>query len=144
MMLVARSLAMLRKQGAIADVCERWLPRINRRRDLFTFADVVSIDPKARTVALIQVTAANCVSARLAKIRSCPAAVPILAAGVLVLVHGWKRIGGRWRCRVVSLDRADLAACELVALPRGRQLQKGEQQQELFPESLLDVTSVSP
>jgi hypothetical protein len=39
---MARTLAFLRGCGHAADVVERWLPRVNVRRDLFHCIDIVA------------------------------------------------------------------------------------------------------
>jgi hypothetical protein len=38
---IGRTLTLLRRYGFIAAVVERWIPRIDRRRDLWSFADVL-------------------------------------------------------------------------------------------------------
>ena len=40
-----RTLKALREQGMIAGIVERWIPRINIRRDLFGILDIVALHP---------------------------------------------------------------------------------------------------
>src|SRR5437660_1406196 len=52
----ARTLTHLRRLGFIADVCERWLPHVNRRRDLFGLGDVIAFPPRDKLVLIVQAT----------------------------------------------------------------------------------------
>ena len=40
-----RTLKALRDQGMIAGIVERWIPRINIRRDLFNIIDIIALHP---------------------------------------------------------------------------------------------------
>jgi len=122
MMPTGRTLDLLRKSGYLADVVERWLPRINRRRDLFGFADVLAVHRRLGFL-LVQVTTAAHVPDRLEKARHRPELEVWLAAGGRFEVHGWALRSGRWLCRVVEVTGADLVPMETIPLPvrrRGR------------------------
>ena len=108
---------------------ESWIPRINRRRDLFRFADVLAIHPVRREIVLVQTTTAGHLAHRLAKVQGIPELAAILAAGVKVSVHGWARRGGSWHCRIVDVVQADLPAVIVAELPRRPRAWK---QQSLF------------
>lgn len=122
----ARTLVLLRRSGYLAAVVECWIPHINRRRDLFRFADVFAVHPIRRELLLVQTTTAANLSARLAKVRAVPELPGLLAGGCKVHVHGWKRVGERWRCKIVEVRADDLAAVIVCPLPgrRGRRFQQ--------------------
>src|SRR5262245_37525671 len=128
----ARTLALMRRSGYLAAVVETWIPHVNRRRDLFGCFDVLAVHPIRREVALIQVTTADHLAGRLAKVKAVPDLAGILAAGCKVQVHGWKQQGTRWRVKVVELRAEDLQAAVMCPLPRrARRLD----QKTLFRES---------
>ena len=116
----ARTLALMRRCGYLAAVVECWIPRINRRRDLFRFADVLAVHPVRREIALVQTTTADHLADRLAKVQGIPELPAILAAGVKVSVHGWTRRGGRWVCKIVQIRAEDLSPIVVCNLPRRR------------------------
>jgi carbonic anhydrase len=115
---VARSLGLLRKCGYLAEVVERWLPRVNRKRDLFHLADVLAVHPARREFLLVQVTTAGHLSHRLAKVRAVPELPGLLAAGCKVQLHGWKRRGSTWRVKVMEVRAKDLEAVVVCPIPR--------------------------
>jgi len=123
----ARTLVRLRQLGFLADVCERYLAAVRRKRDLFGVADVVAVHPRDRLVLLVQATSRAHVSDRLARVRQRPETEQLLRAGVLVEVWGWHRVGGRWMVHRVALRGEDLAAVVLTpARRRGRRQRQGE------------------
>ena len=129
----ARSLALLRRSGYLAAVVEKWLPKINRRRDLFGCFDVLAIHPVRREVALVQTTTVGNLSSRLAKVKAAADLPAILAAGVKVQVHGWK--GNR--IKIVEVRAEDLAAVVVCSPPRrGRRFHQGN----LFGETNHETT----
>lgn len=122
----ARTLDLLRKSGYLAAVTERWVPGANIRRDLFGCFDVLAIHPVRREVVLVQTTTAGNLSSRVAKVKASPNTPAILAAGVIVQVHGWKLLDGRWQAKIVGIRAEDLEAVVVCPLPRrGRRLQQG-------------------
>src|SRR5208282_1305404 len=125
----ARSLALLRRSGYVADVVERWIPGANVRRDLFGCIDVLAVRPAARAILAVQATTSDHLAHRLDKARKLPALAAWLRAGGAFEVWGWARRGKRWHVRRVAVRSEDLAAVVLEAPPRRR---KGERQGELF------------
>ncbi|HVS37794.1 MAG TPA: hypothetical protein VMS17_19710 [Gemmataceae bacterium] len=116
----ARTLQLLRAEGYLAVVAEAWLPGVNRRRDLFGFADVAAVHPHAAGPLLVQTTTADHLAHRRKKVQASPAARLWLRAGGRIELHGWQKRNGRWTVRRVELHGADLAPADLTPRPRRR------------------------
>src|SRR6202022_644362 len=106
----ARTLALLRRQGFIAAVVEKWLPRIGLRSDLWGFGDVLAAHPADRVLLIVQSTTVDHVAGRLAKARARPELALWLRAGGMFEVHGWRRRGRRLQVKRVAVRAEDLAA----------------------------------
>jgi hypothetical protein len=129
---VARTLIWLRQRGYVAAVVERWLPRVQRRQDLFGFADVLGFHPRDRLFLLVQVTTADHLAHWLAKAQGRPELAAWLRAGGGFVVHSWsRRKNGNWEVKQVELRGEDLVDVG-VSAPRPRRGRKGERQRELF------------
>ncbi len=111
----ARSLKLLRDTGHIAGVVERWLPRVNRRSDLFGFADLLAVHRVEPGVLLVQATTLANVSARIRKAKGKPELAVWLRAGQRFEVWGWYQRNGRWNVKRVELRGNDLAGVVLEA-----------------------------
>lgn len=85
----ARSLEHLRKQGYLAEVVEKWIPAVKRRKDLYGFIDILAIAP-GRIVG-VQATSGDNVAARVAKIADHPNVDAVRRAGIEIHVHGWRK-----------------------------------------------------
>lgn len=111
----ARTLAYLRAAGwPLVQVVEHWVPGARIRRDLFNIVDVLAVGPAG--ILGIQVTSGANVSARLRKIMSSPATPVLLAAGVQLVVHGWRKAAsGRWQLRAVPITLAMIDTQEAAA-----------------------------
>lgn len=105
----ARSLKYLRALGWQAEVVERWIPRINVRKDLFSWFDAVAANPTLG-IAGVQVSTSAHKSARLAKARGLPGLIAWRLAGGRVLFHGWRKLKGRWTLEEIELVMDDLVA----------------------------------
>lgn len=116
----ARTLVLLRRWGFVAAVVEKWIPKIDRRQDLFGFADVLAIHPRQRVFLLVQATTAGHVSHRLTKARSKPELAACLATGGTFEVWGWERRADRWHVRRIADNPDDLEPVELNPRPRRR------------------------
>ena len=126
----ARSLALLRSQGWVGDVVERWIGggKFRVRKDFLGFADIVGIqlysgpyDLKVRAVA-VQATSGTNIAHRLAKMRETPGAVEWLRAGGMIEIHGWAKRGARgkrkaWQVRVVVVTEEMLAGDPVKEVP---------------------------
>ncbi len=120
-----RTLALLRAEGYLCCVAEAWLPHVQRRRDLFGFADVAAVHPHLAGPLLVQVTTACHLADRRRKVQASPAARLWLRAGGRVELHGWGRRAGRWTVRRVQLHDEDMAAVDLTPRPKRRGRQRG-------------------
>lgn len=97
----SRSLDLLRKQGYLADVVERWIPGANIRKDLFGFIDIVAI--KDGEIRGIQATTGSNCSSRVKKIAAHDNVAAVRKAGFGIFVHAWsKNSAGRWNVRIVD------------------------------------------
>lgn len=108
----ARTLALLRRSGYVAEVVERWLPIPGKsvRRDLFGVGDILAVGTRERRLLLVQVTTRAHLAHRQAKARHSPGLKAWLAAGGRFQLHGWYRLGGGWQVKVVELRGEDLQA----------------------------------
>lgn len=100
-----RSLALVRTEGYVAEVTERWNHWARIRQDLFGFIDLLAMRP-TRGFLGVQTTSWANTSARIKKIASEPLAGIFLASGGSIQVHGWRKNKKtkRWECKCTSLD----------------------------------------
>ena len=105
----ARTLQLLRREGYLAAVAEKWNPHSRTRADLFGFADVLAVRAGAPVLA-VQATSASNHAARVRKARDLPAMRVWLAAGCAFEVWSWAKRKGRWAVRRQALTPADLGA----------------------------------
>jgi hypothetical protein len=97
-----RTLAHLRAAGyPLVQVVEKWIPQARRRVDLYGIADVLAV---GEDIVAVQSTSGSNVSARVAKITESEALPILRKAGIGVLVHGWRKVRGRWRLREIELS----------------------------------------
>lgn len=127
----ARTLVELRRQGYLADVVERWLPQVNRNRDLFGVADVFAVHPRDGLFLQVQATTADHAADRLKRCRARPELRLWLRAGGRFEVWGWQQSGPRWQARIIALTAEDLAGVVMQA-PASRRKRRGERQGGLF------------
>ena len=111
-----RSLRRLRADGWLVELVEKWNGFARKRQDLFGFVDVLAI--KGDTVLAVQVTTADHLSHRAAKIKATQAAAVWLESpNRKIIVHGWRRPSGKrrtWTLREVELSSGGLAAASGV------------------------------
>ena len=98
-----RSLAKCRKEGQVPWIVEHFNFFSKLRHDLWGFADLLVIDEAGGQLIAIQTTSGGNVSKRLHKIRNNKYVRGVMACGVRVEVHGWRKSAKtkRWECRVV-------------------------------------------
>ena len=104
-----RSLAYLRKRGALAQVVERYNAYAKRRIDLFGFIDIVALDDKPGVLG-VQTTSAGNVSHRVAKVHdACAESMRRwLQAGNRLVIHGWGKRGPRGTRKVWTLSVTEI------------------------------------
>jgi hypothetical protein len=97
-----KSMKALREDGWHVEVVEHWIPRINIRRDLFGFADLLAIRTGDRP-RLVQVTTSG-VAARIKKIHASPL-LPLVLEHFDIEVHGWtKWADGKYHQRIETIS----------------------------------------
>lgn len=104
-----RSLKRLRDAGFHPEVVERWNAYAKIRHDLWNCLDIIAVN--GTRIVGVQTTSGSALSARLAKLRKNPLVPMILASGVRIEIHGWRKLRSRakkphrerWECRVVEL-----------------------------------------
>jgi hypothetical protein len=97
-----RTLKELRDRGyPLVQVVEKWIAQARKRVDLFGIIDVVAVGDD---IVGVQCTSYSNVSARVHKITDSPALPVLRKAGIRVLVHGWRKVKGRWVLREVDLS----------------------------------------
>ena len=102
-----RTLALVRKQGFVAQVVEHVVPRTFIRRDLFNIIDILAIN--ANHTIGIQTTSGSNVSARIKKaIESEQLRLWLSSPDRRFLIHGWRKLKSsrRWECREIELTIA--------------------------------------
>ncbi len=88
-----RSLKLMRERGFLCDVTEKWIPGANIRKDLYGFIDVLCV---GGNIVGVQSTSYSNVSARVKKIMESPNLPIVAGAGIMVVVHGWRKVKNRW------------------------------------------------
>jgi len=103
-----RSLKMLREQGYLCAIVEKYNFFVHIRQDLFGVADILCL--KGGKTLAIQTTSDNGgnVSAHSKKIKDNPNYKAIKKAGWEIHLHGWGKKGKRgkrklWTCRIIKL-----------------------------------------
>lgn len=111
----ARSLALLRDHGWLAEKVEQRLPIPGQfvTRDAFGFGDILAVrfGTGGSAIALVQATSSSNLSARVKKATTGPVADGLrtwLSAGGKFLLFGWGKRGPRgsrktWTCRVAEV-----------------------------------------
>jgi len=123
-----RTLELLRKEGWVAEVTEKWVPGFARgqqkesaegkpynmghRKDLFGWVDVAAFKPGVGRILGIQATSGSNVAARVEKVRAWPYLADYLLCNDAE-VWGWRKLAnGRWEVRKVSLSAPSAASSE--------------------------------
>ena len=96
------SLDLLRKDGYLAQVVEKWVPGANIRKDLFGFIDILAIG-EDRTIA-VQCTSYSNISDRVKKISESDTVSAVRKANWVIEVHGWRKVGNRWTVKRIDLS----------------------------------------
>jgi hypothetical protein len=113
----ANTLAILRREGYLAAVVEKWIPKLNRRSDLWRFGDILAVHAQRREFLIVQTTTLGNVSSRLEKAKRQPELEQWLLAGGKFQVHGWTLKDGKRRVKRVEVLAGDLEAI-VITNPR--------------------------
>lgn len=127
-----RSLALLRSEGFIADVCERWVPGANVRRDLFGLGDILAFHPVRRVIMLVQTTTRSNLATRRKKADALKAMTGWTQSGGEIEFHGWKKVKGRWQCTRWAIEATDPAFVPPASSPPAKRRHRSDRQ-ELAP-----------
>ena len=92
------SLELMRARGYTCQVVEHWNPFARIRQDLFGFIDVLCLGDGE--IIGVQTTSRAHISTRAAKIKEHENLLPVLDAGIRIIVHGWaKNKSNRWEVK---------------------------------------------
>ena len=116
----------------IADVVERWLPKVNRKRDLFGCIDIVAVGGGRVGILGVQATSLSNVSARVKKSIALPALEVWLAAGNRFEVWGWAEYGDGWHVKKIAIQAGDMRPVIITRVPRRTRNAAAWQPGELF------------
>jgi hypothetical protein len=92
-----RSTKLLEAEGWTVDTVERWIPVVNRRKDLFGFLDLIAV--RGGETMGIQTTSASNVASRINKIMESEHLSKVRMANWRIEVHGWAKKANRWVVR---------------------------------------------
>ena len=98
----SRTLKKLRKEGYLAAVVEKTIPKTFIKQDLYGFIDVLAI--RGDETLAIQATSYPNVAARVNKIADHDNLGAVREAGWGIEVWGWHKKGNRWQVRVVDVS----------------------------------------
>jgi hypothetical protein len=107
-----RTLKLLREEGCLAQVVERYNPYARVRQDLFGFIDVLALYPDGRCLGAQCTTRAN-QAARLSKALALPALRTWLSCGLLFEVWGWAKVGKRGQRKTWQVTRRPVTTADL-------------------------------
>lgn len=98
-----RSLKLMRDQGYLCEITEKWNVFAKIRQDLYGFVDILCVKD-GKTVA-VQTTSYSNMSARIKKIQGLESYPIVRSAGWEIVIHGWKKDkAGKWMVREVVME----------------------------------------
>ncbi len=97
-----RTLKEMEKRGYACFVVERWNPWAHVRQDLFGFVDVLALGDNE--IVGVQACHTSDVSKRVDKIANHENVAAVRKAGIRLLVHGWEKVGARYRLREIDVS----------------------------------------
>ena len=98
---MSRSLEHLRKLGYYCETTEKWNPWSKTRKDLWGWCDILALGPLH--ILAVQTTTKSNMLARQKKILASETFPIVRALGVMVAVHGWHKVGGKWQLTAKEL-----------------------------------------
>ena len=96
------TLRLLREDGWLVEVTEKWVPGANIRKDLFGWIDLLALRD-GETLA-VQTTSWSNISSRVNKIAESDTVAAVRKAGWTIHVIGWKKEKSRWIHKVVDVS----------------------------------------
>lgn len=101
----SRTLKKLRKDGYLAAVVEKTIPKTFIKQDLYGFIDIIAI--KGYETLAVQATSYPNVSARVNKIVEHENVGAVREANWKIEVWGWHKKGNSWQVRVVDVSQGE-------------------------------------
>lgn len=99
-----RSLELLKENGYAPWIAEHYNAFARVRRDLYGFIDIVALSHEYKGILAVQTTSGTNVSARVAKILGLPIHRLWISCGNRIQIHGWRKLRGRWKCRILEYE----------------------------------------
>lgn len=96
------SLKLMREEGYLCAIVEKWNPHAKIRQDLYGFIDILGIK-EGETLA-VQCTTKNNAQARVVKIADHDNLPEVRKAEWKIEVHGWEKVKNRWTCKRIDLS----------------------------------------
>mgnify|MGYP003147672179 CR=1 FL=1 len=108
-----RSLQLMRSEGYISCVVERYIAPIKQRKDFLGFIDILCLRPDEKGMVGIQSTSGTNFRSRLKKALQLDTLDLFINNGNIFEVHGWAKKGPRnkrktWQCRRLRIDENNL------------------------------------
>jgi len=98
----SRSLELLRSEGYLCEVVEKWNQWSKTRKDLYGFIDILAV--RKGEVLGVQATSGSNVSGRVAKITEHENVGQVREAGIRIEVWGWRKLKDGWAVRRVDVS----------------------------------------
>ena len=96
------SLKKLRAEGYLVVITEKWNVFCKIRQDMWGWCDLLAI--KENEVLAVQTTSYTNISARVQKITNSDTLGMVRKSNIKVNVHGWRKVGSRWECKVIDMS----------------------------------------
>lgn len=103
-----RTLKLMEERGYHSNIVEKTIPYTFIKVDLFNWVDIVSVQMNGHGVMGIQVTSGDNFAARLKKARGNEALMAWLTSGGRLVLHGWRKLDGKWEVREYELTPNDV------------------------------------
>ncbi|MAH44728.1 hypothetical protein CMI37_02815 [Candidatus Pacearchaeota archaeon] len=122
-----RSLKLMRSEGYVAAVVERYIAAIRKRQDLYGFIDLVAMHPSRKGLVGIQSTTGANLSSRYKKALALGSMFDMwITCGNTVEFHGWtkkpQKPGSKrmiWKCRRLYIDENSLRQIRCAEMATG-------------------------
>lgn len=95
------TLKKLRNEGWNCAIVEKTIPKCFIKQDLFGFIDILAL--RGSEVLAVQTTTGSNSNERVKKILDHENYKHVRAVGWKVIVHGWRKLKGKWECKIIEL-----------------------------------------